>query len=211
MKKKHIQDLLDKYFEGETSLTEELELKDFFRTTSILPDEWKDYKNLFTYFEVEANQKMPSAKQMKSKKNNWWIVGIGLSAAATILLLFTLHLPTAQKELMPLAALTNQHDSMYKATASTKKTETKKPVKKEEPKKSAQPRTIVGDHPSTILAYQNNNTPQMNVGDKIETSLAPLDKMDDINNALQKFKYFDLMNKYLPNIINSGMNEEPQK
>ena len=34
---------------------------------------------------------------MKSKKNNWWIVGIGLSAAATILLLFTLHLPTSTK------------------------------------------------------------------------------------------------------------------
>jgi hypothetical protein len=211
MNKKHIQDLLDKYFEGESSLSEETELKAFFHQTSILPDEWKAYKNLFTYFENESSKKMPTSKQAHQKKNFWWIIGSGLTAAATILLLFTIYLPSTQEELHPLALITKQHDTMYGKSASQKKAETPKSVKKEEVEKSKPIRTIVGDHPSTILAFKNEKVSNSNIENTIKNSLAPLDKMEDINHALQKFKYFDLMNKYLPNLTIPGMEEEPLK
>jgi len=211
MNKKHIQDLLDKYFEGESSLSEEMELKNFFHKTSILPDEWKAYKSLFTYFENESAKKIPISKKTHHQKNFWWIIGIGLSTAATFLLLFTIQLPTTQKELHPLAVITKQHDSMYGKSVLQKKSETKKPAKKEEPEKSKPARTIIGDHPSTILAFKNEKVSNSNVDNTIRNSLAPLDKMEDINQALQKFKYFDLMNKYLPNLTIPVIKEEPLK
>ncbi len=211
MNKKHIQDLLDKYFEGDSSLSEEMELKEFFRKTAILPNEWKAYKNLFTYFENESTKKMPASKQAHHQKKLWWIIGLGLSTAATILLLFTIQLPSTQKELHPLAVITKQHDSMYGKSVSQKKLETKKQPKKEEAEKGKPTRTIVGDHPSTILAYESEKTSNRNIDNTIKNSLAPLDKMEDINHALQKFKYFDLMNKYLPNLTIPVIKEERLK
>lgn len=211
MNKKHIQDLLDKYFEGESSLSEEMELKAFFHQTSILPDEWKAYKNLFTYFENESSKKMPTSKQAHQKKNFWLIIGLGLTTAATILLLFTIYLPSTQKELHPLALITKQHDSMYEKSTSQKKSETKKSIKKEEPERSKPVRTIIGDHPSTILALKNEKVSNTNIDNTIRNSLAPLDKMEDINQALQKFKYFDLINKYLPNLTIPEIKEEHLK
>ncbi|NWJ49737.1 MAG: hypothetical protein HXX14_02625 [Bacteroidetes bacterium] len=210
MNKKHIQDLLDKYFEGESSLSEEMELKDFFLKTSILPDEWKAYKKLFTYFENESAKRMPVSKKAHHQKSFWWTIGLGLTTAATILLLFTIHLPTTQKELHPLAVITKQHDSMYGKSVSQKKSETKKSTKKEEPEKSKPARTIIGDHPSTILALKDEKVPNTNIDNTIKSSLAPLDKMDDINHALQKFRYFDLMNKYLPNLTVPIIKKDPK-
>ena len=188
-----------------------MELKDFFLKTALLPNEWKAYKNLFTYFEAEGSKQMPTLKRDKKKKNIWWVVGLGISTAATILLLFALHFPSSKKEFQPLATLTKQHDSMYNTPALSKKTESKKPSRKEDTTKGKPVRTIVGEHPATILALKNEKETKNNIENTIHNSLAPLDKMDDINRALQKFKYFDLMNKYLPNVNISKIAEESIK
>ena len=47
---KQIQELLDKYFEGETSLQEEQILKDYFLNTADIPAEWYSAKAMFTGF-----------------------------------------------------------------------------------------------------------------------------------------------------------------
>lgn len=120
-------------------------------------------------------------------------------------------MPSTQKELHPLATLTKQHDSMYAKSTSQKKSETKKTPKKEGTEKSKTPRTIVGEHPSTIYALKEEKATKQNIDNTIRNSLAPLDKMDDINHALQKFKYFDLMNKYLPNLNIPVIKEDPIK
>ena len=46
-----IAELLNRYFEGETSIEEERELRAFFRTTQILPTQWEDYRAIFGYFD----------------------------------------------------------------------------------------------------------------------------------------------------------------
>jgi hypothetical protein len=57
--------LLNKYFEGETSSAEELQLRQYFRSGKVA-DEHKAYKPLFAYFdeEIDAQKK---AEKPKSK------------------------------------------------------------------------------------------------------------------------------------------------
>jgi hypothetical protein len=203
MNKKHIQDLLDKYFEGETSLGEEKELKDFFRKTALLPEEWKSYKQMFAIFESESKVVMPVKKDAQKKKNIFWLAITGISLAASALILLTVFIPPTKKQLEPLAIATKQLDTFYAKKVQTKKPDSTKPVKAEpvkaEKKKEAPTRKVLIDDASTILA---SNRDAKHRGTKLSTTideaLAPLDKMQDVKNAMDKFKYFDLMNKYLP-------------
>lgn len=51
MKKNEIQQLIDRFLEGTTTLDEERQLADYFRTASV-PDEWSAYKEMFAYFDA---------------------------------------------------------------------------------------------------------------------------------------------------------------
>src|ERR1035437_10138609 len=203
MNKKHIQDLLDKYFEGETSLREEKELRNFFRKTALLPEEWQSYKQMFGFFEAEGLKTMPIKENVQRKKNIIWLVITGISIAASVLILLTIFLPPTKTQLEPLAIATKHLDTFYSKKDQTRKTETTKPVKsepkKQEKKTSVPIRTILGDDNSTILAGGRDiKHKDVSINSTIDDALAPLDKMNDVRNAMDKFKYFDLMNKYLP-------------
>jgi len=203
MNKKHIQDLLDKYFEGETSLKEEKELRDFFRTTTLLPEEWHTYKQIFAFFESEGQKKMSPQKNTQKKKNIIWLFATTISLAATVLILLTIFIPSTRTQLQPLVIATKQLDTFYAKKDQTRKSETTKPVKSESKKKdnnkSVPIRKILDDDSSTLLA--SNKEPknqEISIATTINDALTPLGKMQDIKEAMDKFKYFDLMNKYLP-------------
>lgn len=55
MKIEKIKQLIEKYFEGESSLEEEQQLRRYFRRNDV-PDELKHYADQFRYFEGQANQ-----------------------------------------------------------------------------------------------------------------------------------------------------------
>jgi hypothetical protein len=55
MNTKKIKQLIDKYFDGESSLEEEQQLREYFRRENI-PDELKSYAGQFRYFEEQSNQ-----------------------------------------------------------------------------------------------------------------------------------------------------------
>ena len=210
MNKKHIQDLLDKYFEGETSLREENELRNFFRKTALLPEEWQSYKQMFAFFEAEGLKTMPIKENVQRKKNIIWLIVTGISIAASVLILLTLFLPPTKTQLEPLAIATKHFDTFYTKKDRAIKTETTKPVKSEpkktEKKTSVPIRTILGDDNSTILAGgRDKKHKEVSINSTIDDALAPLDKMNDVRNAMDKFKYFDLMNKYLPDRDISSM------
>ena len=203
MNRKHIQDLLDKYFEGETSLREEKELKRFFRRTTLLPEEWKPYRDMFIYFEAEGLKTMPVKEDGQKRKNIFWLLATGISLAATVLILLSIFMPSTTKQLEPIAIATKNTDSFHAKKDQTKKTETTKPVesasKKTEKTKSVPVRKLLGDDSSTTLAIRNNENHQAkSVTATINDALAPLDNMKAIDEALDKFKYFALMDKYLP-------------
>lgn len=89
MKKENIQQLLQKYFEGETTLLEEKQLRHYFLYEKMAP-ELAQYKVLFTVFEEDKNilaeleeeDLLPETKMRKIAWKSW----TSWSAAAVILL-----------------------------------------------------------------------------------------------------------------------------
>ena len=66
-----IRRLLKKYWEGETELSEERFLKEFFTQTNSLPDDLKIYKDLFSYFRQEENIPELNEDLTESLKRYW--------------------------------------------------------------------------------------------------------------------------------------------
>jgi hypothetical protein len=79
----YIKHLLDKYFEGNTSHSEELELRRFFAEAKDMPAEMSVYKPLFGYIDKESSKIKPMRHHHKL-----YIRYIWTAAAASILLLF---------------------------------------------------------------------------------------------------------------------------
>lgn len=95
MKKNDIQQLLDRFMNGTTTLDEERRLADYFRTAAV-PDEWRAYKDMFAYFDAgmpaeatvadasenDAPREKPHTEKPRSTAIvRWWAV-----AAAIVLL-----------------------------------------------------------------------------------------------------------------------------
>ena len=77
-----IESLLEKYFQGETSIAEEQELKAYFSSQNVLPH-LEQYKPLFGYFANAKEQKLSQEVMPKTKKRNLgW-----LSVAASVVVL----------------------------------------------------------------------------------------------------------------------------
>lgn len=77
-----IEILLEKYFQGETSIAEENELKEYFSSSKISQD-LEQCQSLFGYFSNEKQQISKQKPLIKSRKSNlkWW------SIAASVLVL----------------------------------------------------------------------------------------------------------------------------
>jgi len=77
-----IENLLEKYFRGETSIAEENELQDYFSSPNVA-QHLEQYKPAFGYFALAKGQKFEQKIPLKSKKRNrTW-----LSIAASIVVL----------------------------------------------------------------------------------------------------------------------------
>ena len=83
-----IENLLEKYFEGTTSLTEEDTLQTYF-SQAYVPAHLQEYQTMFAYFSNNKAEVSKQPIQVKTKKKTWqksW-----LSIAAAMLLLFTIY------------------------------------------------------------------------------------------------------------------------
>lgn len=58
-----IQKLIDKYMDGETNHVEELQLRDYFRTATVIPEDWKSFKALFLFVDEEAKEDVLTPKR----------------------------------------------------------------------------------------------------------------------------------------------------
>jgi hypothetical protein len=77
-----IEILLEKYFEGETSIAEEKELKDYFTSSNVAPH-LEQYQPLFGYFSLAKEQKFtPEVPLHSIKRKVAW-----LSLAASVVLM----------------------------------------------------------------------------------------------------------------------------
>ena len=77
---KHIEKLLEKYLEGQSTLEEEAQLKNYFTSDSVAPH-LNEYKAMFGYFvsnkKVAYEKELPAVSQLKSI--NWLGYGAGLA------------------------------------------------------------------------------------------------------------------------------------
>jgi len=79
-----IEKLLEQYFDGETSIAEENELKVYFSSSNVA-QHLKQYKPIFGFFSQENKQQFKATIPLQAKKRN---VVAWLSIAATIVVLF---------------------------------------------------------------------------------------------------------------------------
>ena len=99
--------LLDRYMDGLTTLEEEAALRRYFSTHDDIPDEWQDYKVMFTYLDSGMEDSNLSAQEpqrvslIQQMGRRWW----GIAAAAVITAAVVV---TATLRLMPSSTLPEQ-------------------------------------------------------------------------------------------------------
>lgn len=82
MELKIIEQLLEKYFDAETSIAEEKELKAYFALPDVAPH-LEQYKSMFGYFASEATQQFDKSVPLKTKRS----YGKWMSVAASVVLM----------------------------------------------------------------------------------------------------------------------------
>jgi len=85
-----IEKLLEKYFEAETSIAEEKELKDYFASSDVAPP-LEQYKPIFGYTTQAKQEQFTATIPLKTKKRN---NAVWLSVAASVLVLLSVGLFT---------------------------------------------------------------------------------------------------------------------
>lgn len=88
---KDIEELLNKYFEGETTCEEERELRRFF-TEGLVPEHLQMYRPMFAFFEAEHTQYVQASATARSEKKNktfryYLTYSLGTVAATLLLVL----------------------------------------------------------------------------------------------------------------------------
>jgi hypothetical protein len=78
-----IEILLEKYFQGETSIAEEKELTNYFSSSNVA-QHLEQYKILFGYFSSAKEQKLPHSTPLKTKRKSFLLWSI---AASVVVLL----------------------------------------------------------------------------------------------------------------------------
>ena len=86
-----IEALLNKFMNGQTTVEEEAQLADYFRTHDV-PAEWEDYRDMFGYFDRGMEGDLVPAEAPRKPLTDlmgrrWW--GIGTAAAITALIVGT--------------------------------------------------------------------------------------------------------------------------
>ena len=82
-----IEALLEKYLNAETSLQEEVTLKNYFSKGDVAPH-LQSYTAMFSYFNLSKEERSTSTIQLKTKKTNWkW-----LSVAASVTLMISVYM-----------------------------------------------------------------------------------------------------------------------
>lgn len=83
MEPNKIEDILEKYFQGETSIAEENQLKEYFSSSNVA-QHLEQYKPMFGYFSLAKEQKSTYEIPLQSKKRN--VAWLSIAASAVVLL-----------------------------------------------------------------------------------------------------------------------------
>ena len=108
----NIEQLLEKYDLGETTLQEEQQLKAYFSENEV-PEHLKSYQVMFQYFEINKHEHATKDVPLKPKKNN---VYKWISVAAVAVLMFGLYISRPEPVKTELSQLSAEELELYYQT-----------------------------------------------------------------------------------------------
>lgn len=80
-----IEKLIEKYFEGETSIAEEKELKNYFSSQNVA-QHLEQYKPVFGYFSQAKQEQFTAAIPLKSKRKQKRLAWLSVAASVVVML-----------------------------------------------------------------------------------------------------------------------------
>ncbi|WP_337967151.1 hypothetical protein [uncultured Flavobacterium sp.] len=115
-----IENILEKYFQGETSIAEEKELKEYFSSSNVA-QHLEQYKPMFGYFSQVREQKSTQEIPLQTKKRN--VAWLSIAASAVLLLGIGTFFYVSQKPADPVVAQSElgTYDNPEEALAATQK------------------------------------------------------------------------------------------
>jgi len=115
-----IENILDKYFQGETTIAEEKELKEYFSSSNVA-QHLEQYKPLFGYFSQVKQQKTTQEIPLQTKKRN--VAWLSIAASAVVLLGIGTFYYVSEEQTTPVVAQSElgTYDDPEEALAATQK------------------------------------------------------------------------------------------
>lgn len=115
-----IEDILEKYFQGETSIAEEKQLKEYFSSPNVA-QHLEQYKPMFGYFSQVKEQKSTQEIPLKTKKRN--VAWLSIAASAVVLLGVGTYFYVSEKNITSVVAQSElgTYDDPEEALAATQK------------------------------------------------------------------------------------------
>lgn len=120
MELNRIEYILEKYFQGETTIAEEKELKDYFSSPNVA-QHLEQYQPMFGYFSQVKEQKSTQEIPLQTKKRN--VTWLSIAASAVILLGIGTYFYVSDKNVTPVVAQSElgTYDNPEEALAATQK------------------------------------------------------------------------------------------
>ncbi|KLT70861.1 MULTISPECIES: hypothetical protein [unclassified Flavobacterium] len=120
MELNRIEYILEKYFQGETTIAEENELKDYFSSPNVA-QHLEQYQPMFGYFSQVKEQKSTQEIPLQTKKRN--VTWLSIAASAVILLGIGTYFYVSDKNATPVVAQSElgTYDNPEEALAATQK------------------------------------------------------------------------------------------
>jgi hypothetical protein len=115
-----IEYILEKYFQGETSIAEENQLKEYFSSPNVA-QHLEQYKPMFGYFSQVKEQKSTQEIPLQTKKRN--VAWLSIAASVVVLLGIGTYLFVGKKTVDPVVAQSElgTYDNPEEALAATQK------------------------------------------------------------------------------------------
>lgn len=81
--KRHIANILNRFFNGESTLAEEEELGRYFATHDV-DEDWKAYKQMFAYFDGGMKDEKPASTVVEVRRVKWWRYAAAAAVVALV-------------------------------------------------------------------------------------------------------------------------------
>lgn len=144
-----IAQLLERFMDGQTTLQEEALLAQYFRTADV-PEGWRDYQQIFAWFDEGMPEAQPSAPQRRKP----WLLWFSAAAAVALLLLILQpwrQLSTTSQNKPSAELLTAQTDTTTATTQPADSLQTPTQLKTKPQPKTKRPRYSL-PRPATYYA-----------------------------------------------------------